>query len=252
MDLGFSKINFITLHLGLEHKERLIQVTEVVNYLRNLSGPIVLVGDFNSWPNSSEIKIIKKYLRDAREIADEVHGPPDTWPSKNPSERIDYIFVNNYFDVKKFETLNATASDHLPIVADLSLTSPMVIYGSLYANDAGEPKGGFEWAGQYNVNGLIFDKEGFLNISLDVGLGDPLQEHLFYIENFNYNTTSMWFTLVIPGDSKKHNVTLRYYKVDEVWGIYNGYYIAYYVDPSIFPGFQPHYYVELRLKIEVR
>jgi|GEM_PF-1402360 len=122
-----------------------------------------------------------------------------------------------------------------------------VYEGSLYANDCGEPRGGFEWAGEYNVT-LKVDGEGKgkLEVVLVTGLGDPLNKHEYEVSGFYHSGDEM--RMKIEGEL----VVLRFVENDTVWNKYHGYYIAYSnrgeINPEIFDGFKEHYYVELRIE----
>jgi endonuclease/exonuclease/phosphatase family metal-dependent hydrolase len=77
----------------------------------------ILVGDFNAEPDAPELAPLWTGLRDA--------GPatgPGTYPARNPEKRIDFVTVSRDGAVVRDVTVPATlASDHRPVVADLSL-----------------------------------------------------------------------------------------------------------------------------------
>ncbi|RRA97655.1 endonuclease/exonuclease/phosphatase family protein [Larkinella rosea] len=88
--------------------------------------PVVLVGDFNSTPETEQIKTIQTLLSDSHEVTKTpVYGPEGTFnsfkfdaPMKN---RIDYIFVKKGIDVLKYGVLTDAKeqrypSDHQPVV----------------------------------------------------------------------------------------------------------------------------------------
>mgnify|MGYP000176755686 CR=1 FL=1 len=113
-------------------------------------------------------------------------------------------------------------------------------------NDCGEPKGGFEWAGEYNVT----ITKNAMKLQFHMGLGDPLERHTYRIKLVqflegerlvikiqNYTNSLQWI-----------EITFNFVENDTIWNEYHNYYIAYYVIPTIFEGFKPHYYVEIRLK----
>ncbi len=130
----------------------------------------------------------------------------------------------------------------------IMLQSPKVkLSGTMYANDCGEPKGGFEWAAEYNVT----VKGDTMKIQLFMGLGDYLEKHVYKVA-VKEIVEKEYIVLSIQNGSdptKWVTITLNFYEQDPIWGTYNEYYIAHYVDPTIFPGFASHFYVELRLRI---
>jgi endonuclease/exonuclease/phosphatase family metal-dependent hydrolase len=92
---------------------------------------VICIGDFNSTPDTVQIKTMQTALRDAREIsAEPPYGPIGTFndfkldaPMK---ERIDYIFVGAHIDVLKYAVLSDSLdgrypSDHHPVVARIQI-----------------------------------------------------------------------------------------------------------------------------------
>lgn len=92
--------------------------------------PVVFTGDLNVTPETEAIATIKSFLQDSKEISEEApYGPNGTFSGfsiKNPIRgRIDYVFVNKGFKVKKYGVLTDSKdlhyySDHLPVMVRLS------------------------------------------------------------------------------------------------------------------------------------
>ena len=92
---------------------------------------VICVGDFNSTPETEQIKTMKSALRDAREAsAQPPYGPEGTFEDfkldSSLPERIDYIFVGPKIEVLKYGVLTDSVdarfpSDHLPVVARVRL-----------------------------------------------------------------------------------------------------------------------------------
>jgi len=83
---------FVTTHIGLNGMQE-PEVTELVEeFLPTLTGAsaVFVTGDFNSLPDSAEVKIISSVYTDTWAT----YGKGDGWTfdSANPYERIDYIF----------------------------------------------------------------------------------------------------------------------------------------------------------------
>ncbi|MFG3131044.1 endonuclease/exonuclease/phosphatase family protein [Streptomyces tendae] len=75
-----------------------------------------LLGDFNAEPSAPELAPLWKELRDAGA------GTPDTYPAEAPVKRIDYVTVGEGVRVRTVAVPEQpTASDHRPVVADVSL-----------------------------------------------------------------------------------------------------------------------------------
>lgn len=117
----------INTHLGLLARERRMQVEALLgpDWLGSLDNPrVVLCGDFNAGPRSPVCRRLGARLRDAQM---ELTGRPPaaTWFGRWPLGRIDHIFVGEglrVVDAMVLSTeLDKTASDHLPLLADLKL-----------------------------------------------------------------------------------------------------------------------------------
>lgn len=83
--------------------------------------PFVLMGDFNSLPDSPVMKELGKKFKNIGDVK------TPTFPSNRPYERIDFILVANCPDVMATGTKvidEQTASDHRPIVSNLKFPTP--------------------------------------------------------------------------------------------------------------------------------
>jgi len=123
------KIQIINTHLGLNKKERLIQTDTLLStdWLNHpaCKPPLIFCGDLNSTPSSKIYNKIKGVLVDVQQRKN-CH-PRNTWPSWFPFRRIDYIFVSRDITVNKFLVPRRLsirlASDHLPLLAELRISS---------------------------------------------------------------------------------------------------------------------------------
>jgi len=96
--------------------------------------PIILTGDFNTTPDQLPVVTISKELSDARGASKKLpYGPAGTFNDFNFSsllkDRIDYIFVNDKVEVKRYAVLSDSKdlhypSDHLPVFVSLDLKKP--------------------------------------------------------------------------------------------------------------------------------
>jgi endonuclease/exonuclease/phosphatase family metal-dependent hydrolase len=108
------------VHLGLHPVERLHNAEELSDLLRGLTGPIVIGGDLNETPDGRAARFLAERFWDAWLLGGDVAG--ETFPASEPTSRIDYLFVSERIAVEKVIVPPApAASDHLPVVAELSL-----------------------------------------------------------------------------------------------------------------------------------
>jgi endonuclease/exonuclease/phosphatase family metal-dependent hydrolase len=119
---GF-RLTAASVHLGLSDPERVRHAKELTDFLAGLPGPQVLGGDLNEGSERPAAAWISERLWDAFVAAGE--GPGETFPSRNPRARIDYIFVSQGITVERAWVGDAPAkiesSDHRPVFADVIL-----------------------------------------------------------------------------------------------------------------------------------
>ena len=92
---------------------------------------VICTGDFNSTPETEQIKLLSEYLHDSRIVTKSPpYGPEGTFTHRfgNPigPGRIDFIFVSNNIDVLKYAHVTDNdgkyyPSDHIPVIADIIL-----------------------------------------------------------------------------------------------------------------------------------
>jgi endonuclease/exonuclease/phosphatase family metal-dependent hydrolase len=110
-------LNFYNTHLALTTAEREIQIQEIIEIASKTNGPKVIMGDLNAKPDSNEMQPLFAQYKDAFADQNEAY----TIPADNPTRRIDYIFTSNEIQTANAEVISTIASDHLPIVAELTL-----------------------------------------------------------------------------------------------------------------------------------
>jgi endonuclease/exonuclease/phosphatase family metal-dependent hydrolase len=106
------------VHLGLEADERVAQAGELVAALASAQH-VVVAGDVNERPGGLALEIITSRFRDA--FAEAGSGSGLTFPAPDPRARIDYLFVSDGIRVESASVLPDVASDHLAVVADLTI-----------------------------------------------------------------------------------------------------------------------------------
>ncbi len=123
---GFS-VNIVTTHLGLGPNERWLQMKMILSHewLGGLADDelIMLCGDFNLTPGSRPYGLATARLSDVQ-AARSGHRPLSTFSSMRPFVRLDHIFTSKRVQVQRVfvprNELTRVASDHLPLIADLS------------------------------------------------------------------------------------------------------------------------------------
>lgn len=101
--------------------------TKQVKNLMNSVDPIrsILIGDFNSLPDSPEIKFIQTKFENSDPNLNKktwrVRDKEDPDRKLKPKHRIDYVFVSPDIKVIDFRVLGDYSSDHFPITATLEV-----------------------------------------------------------------------------------------------------------------------------------
>ena len=114
-----------SVHLGLEGVARRRNAEELVALTIGFDEPVLMGGDLNEGPDGPAVRWISERMWDCFVAAGE--GAGETFPSGAPTARIDYLFVTEAVTAERVWVLSgdaaAAASDHLPILGDLVLTS---------------------------------------------------------------------------------------------------------------------------------
>ena len=105
--------------MRLAFTRRGIQASVVRTALDESPHPSVICGDFNDVPTSYTYFHIRGNRRDA--FLEKDFGVGRTYIALAPTLRIDYILPDQQFDIHQFDMIDEDLSDHLLLVADLSL-----------------------------------------------------------------------------------------------------------------------------------
>ena len=117
-------------HLGvIARKKSSALILKKIKEINTQYLPVILMGDFNSIPDSEPIKILKNDLIDALQISlDNLKGPQGTFNDFDEmlpiDNRIDYIFTKNvkvlsYRHIDDRLNNNRYISDHLPVMIEM-------------------------------------------------------------------------------------------------------------------------------------
>ncbi|MFG6114844.1 endonuclease/exonuclease/phosphatase family protein [Halobacillus sp. MO56] len=114
-------VPFYSTHLDYrgDPTVRIMQVEDMLNIFDEQEGEKVLLGDMNATPDAPELSPLFERFTDAWSVVSD--EPGYTYSALSPRKRIDYIFASDSIEVKHAEVIDTLASDHLPVVADLTL-----------------------------------------------------------------------------------------------------------------------------------
>lgn len=120
IDIHGKEVNFLVTHLSLNRSIRDTQLQQIRKYIGLLEDEVILVGDFNSTPEAGEIMYMERELKEAaKELGKENLY---TFVGRDGTRgRIDYIFLSPEITVSDVYAIEADASDHLPLVADIGI-----------------------------------------------------------------------------------------------------------------------------------
>ncbi len=116
-------INFVTTHLDYQYEDgRLFETQQLLNALKDVNAPLIIVGDFNDIPLGQAYQLMRSQFGDAW-TESRATNDGFSYPADKPAKRIDYIFfrLTDRVRTKHAWIVNTLASDHVPVVADLEI-----------------------------------------------------------------------------------------------------------------------------------
>jgi endonuclease/exonuclease/phosphatase family metal-dependent hydrolase len=121
-DQGYTVINFHGLWNGAgktDTPDRLSQSQRIKEFIEDKAkSKVILVGDFNLEPDTESIAILEKGMRNL--IKEKGITSTRSQYHKWPNKFADYVIVSNDLNVVRFELLQETVSDHLPLLLEFS------------------------------------------------------------------------------------------------------------------------------------
>ena len=123
VNIGGRVVNFATTHLDYQYEDgRVFEAEQLLAALKDVKGPLILVGDFNDVPAGGAYKLVSDQFADAW-IENGASDQGLSYPADKPAKRIDYILSRrtDRIRTKKAWIVSTLASDHVPVVADLEI-----------------------------------------------------------------------------------------------------------------------------------
>ena len=130
-DTALGPVHIINSHFGLGRTERRLQAELLAGpaWLGSIAPdePAILLGDFNSVRSSRAHRLIGGQLRDVRTLVLPARAFR-TFPTRLPCLAVDHIFANAALHPIQLSVYRAPlarlASDHFPLVCELTLIKP--------------------------------------------------------------------------------------------------------------------------------
>jgi len=117
-----KRVNFVTTHLDYQYDDgRVFETEQMLGFLENVKGPLIVVADLNDEPTGGAYKLMLTKFDDAW-VTSRAKSDGLSYPADKPIKRIDHIFYRSgNLKAKKAMVVNTLASDHLPVMAVLDL-----------------------------------------------------------------------------------------------------------------------------------
>jgi endonuclease/exonuclease/phosphatase family metal-dependent hydrolase len=121
VELDRKPLIFVTTHLDYQFEDgRLFETEQLLKYLADVKGPLIVVADLNDVPSGSAYQLMRTVFDDAW-IATRGNDDGFSYPADKPAKRIDHIFYRKGARAKKAWVVESLASDHIPVVAEIEV-----------------------------------------------------------------------------------------------------------------------------------
>jgi endonuclease/exonuclease/phosphatase family metal-dependent hydrolase len=128
VQFGSDTLHIFNVHFGTRFFEQRRQVRRLINEGivtgRQLCGPRIVLGDFNEWLRGSVTSTLTAHLDKANVRRNLKRAR--TFPGRFPMFRLDNIYFERSLHLKRLYRHKSraalVASDHLPLIADLSIS----------------------------------------------------------------------------------------------------------------------------------
>ena len=115
--LAFAVLTVLICHFGRNPEEQRVALDTIRTELSDMTEPTVLMGDFNLPPHSEYYSPLAAMLRDTAEPP----ALPLTFPSEDPTCKIDYLFVSDSVIAHNVTVPDTQQSDHRPYFAEIEI-----------------------------------------------------------------------------------------------------------------------------------
>lgn len=125
IEAPFGPLHLAAVHLGLAILERRRQVSALAAMAKRIGDmPTIMLGDFNDWLSWGRVTQTMTRLMPGRTKL-------RSFPARRPMLSLDRIYCSRHGTIVKSFTDDAAraASDHLPVIADIRLSSAVVTSG---------------------------------------------------------------------------------------------------------------------------
>ena len=112
IELNGARFAVAVTHLGVRQADLPVHL-EILAHRLPRSEPLVLLGDFNA---------LAEALTPLSDLLTFTVGSPPTFPADRPVAAIDLIGFSEHWELTALNAPSSTVSDHLPLLAELSLT----------------------------------------------------------------------------------------------------------------------------------
>ena len=124
VEVGGKKLHLLNHHghhinahkLGDEETKR--QVQQIIDYIKQLDGAVILCGDFNLAPESESIGQLNSLLRN---LSSDYSLKTTRSQLTYKDEVCDYVFVNENVEVKNFNMDETIISDHNALILEFDI-----------------------------------------------------------------------------------------------------------------------------------
>ncbi|MEK6479488.1 endonuclease/exonuclease/phosphatase family protein [Catalinimonas sp. 4WD22] len=124
-----KQVHFVTTHTlsprnPQRYQNRNEHLTKLAEYVKNIDGPVLAIGDFNAVPWNQYIVKIKE----STDLVDSRKSIASTYPANYPlGLPIDYIFHSDELSCINFEAIEAKGSDHKGIIGEYAFNTPTML-----------------------------------------------------------------------------------------------------------------------------